>query len=215
MSELHISNLSITTTTGDLLVHVENAVFHEGVTALIGHNGAGKSTFLQYLSGLRSVPKGCVRLDGRDLASDRSSYLERIVYQPQNFSAYPELSGVEFLIFFAVLRGYRRRDAKMLARYWLERVGLPVTRQPTAQYSQGMLQKLGFAYALQSGAPLCILDEPFAGVDPDARKALLEIAATTRDRIFLICTHHVDEMRECNAGFVTIANGQLNVEFPA
>lgn len=68
-----------------------------------------------------------------------------------------------------------KRDAAERSREWLAAVGLQrAGGNKTGAYSQGMLQRLGFAYGMQCGAALCVLDEPFAGVDPDGRAALTE-----------------------------------------
>lgn len=207
--QLKFSDLVINTPDGRRLLTINEAVIPAGITALTGKNGAGKSTLLSAIFGLRPLAGGAITLNGVDSRRDRQQFLANAVFQPQNFAAYPDLTGEEFLIYFLRLRGVPRTEARALAGSWLERVGLSdAGSRRAAEYSQGMLQRLGFAYAMQSGAPLCVLDEPFAGVDPAARADLSNVLADmARDRIILICTHHVDEMAARGATMVGIADG--------
>ncbi len=207
--QLKFSDLVINTPDGRRLLTINEAVIDAGITALTGKNGAGKSTLLSAIFGLRPLAGGAITLNGVDSRRDRQQFLANAVFQPQNFAAYPDLTGEEFLIYFLRLRGVSRTEARAISGNWLERVGLSdAGNRRTAEYSQGMLQRLGFAYAMQSGAPLCVLDEPFAGVDPAARADLSNVLADmARDRIILICTHHVDEMAARGATMVGIADG--------
>lgn len=207
--ELTFSNAAFDTPCGRRIFSIEKAVIHHGITALTGHNGAGKSTLLRTIFGLHPLAEGSITLDGIDSRKERKAFLANAVFQPQNFTAYPELTGLEFLIYFLRLRGYSRKVALSHSNYWIEQVGLSeAASRQTAEYSQGMLQRLGFAYAMQSGARLCVLDEPFAGVDPIARSQLSDLLTEAAEqKIILICTHHVEEMTMRDAAVVSINNG--------
>ncbi|MEO1222094.1 MAG: ATP-binding cassette domain-containing protein, partial [Pseudomonadota bacterium] len=135
----------------------------------------------------------------------------RAIYQPQNFVAYPDLTALEFLVYFARLRGVDKKAAKQRAESLLELVGLSqAANQRTDHFSQGMLQRLGLAYALQSGCSVVILDEPFAGVDPDAREVLLKlIVERAQQAIVLVCTHYITEFMAQGATRLDIAHGTL------
>ena len=210
---LDLLEVAIHTPSGRPLLSVPQAQFKVGLTALIGPNGAGKSTLLRALFGLHPLARGRVVLDGVDAQRERARFLALSVFQPQNFVAYPELDGVQFLSYCLSLRGFSGRQARQRAGQMFERVGLgdsAATR--IGAYSQGMLQRLGLAYALQIETPLCVLDEPFAGVDPQARQHLGQmLAEAARHRIVLICTHHVDEMLAIGAGVAEIRAGQLTM----
>jgi ABC-type multidrug transport system ATPase subunit len=136
---------------------------------------------------------------------------------PQGFTAYPELGAREFLVYFLRLRGVARRDARTRAGVWLAAVGLDAAADArTGTFSQGMLQRLGLAYALSAGAALLVLDEPFAGVDPEGRAALTDLLfAAARDRVALVCTHHVEEMVERGAAVARVGEGALALDAAA
>ena len=133
---------------------------------------------------------------------------------PQNFATYPDLTGKEFLEYSLRLRGASRRDARSLASGWINAVGLrQAANTNTGAYSQGMRQRLGFAYAMQFDVRLYLLDEPFAGVDPETRSTLTDLLfSLPGERIVIVSTHHVDEMLARGARIARIANRTLVME---
>jgi ABC-2 type transport system ATP-binding protein len=215
--ELVFEGVDITAPDGRPLITAASLALGPGVTAVLGGNGAGKSTMLRTLFALHPLQGGSIRFGPHDHLRNRRAFLEHSVFMPQNFTAYPELTGREFLQYFLKMRGVPVSEAKPQADAWLAAVGLEhAASQKTGTYSQGMLQRLGFAYALQSRAPLCVMDEPFAGVDPDARARLTELLfETSSQRVTLVCTHHVEEMTERGAATVRIAEGKLSWAGPA
>lgn len=212
--ELVLDGVEIATPDGRPLIAATSVTFEPGVTTLIGANGSGKSTLLRALFGLHPIGAGSIRFGPHDHRRDRRAFLERAVFMPQDFTAYPELSAREFLGYFLRLRGLSKRAADDRCREWLAAVGLEhAADQRAGTFSPGMLQRLGFAYALQTGASLCVMDEPFAGVDPDARAALAELLFDDAlDRVTLLCTHHVAEMAERGAACARIAGGRITLE---
>lgn len=199
---------------GRSLIAASNVAFRPGVTALIGSNGSGKSTLLRSLATLHPVTGGSILLDGLDGARDRRAFLERVVFLPQNFATYPDLTGSEFLSYALRLRGASRAEARSTAYAWLDAVGLRrVANTKTGAYSQGMRQRLGFAYAMQFDVTLYLLDEPFAGVDPESRSTMTDILFQLGgQRIVLVSTHHVDEMIARGSALARMAGGMLVTE---
>jgi len=210
-SGLNLSGLRIAAPDGRTLIDLPNLSFCAGVTALIGANGSGKSTLLRTLATLHTAASGCIVLNGIDSLREHRAYLEKLVYLPQNFGAYPELTGQEFLEYALRLRGSRKQESRAVAAAWLEAVGLrQAARTRTGAYSQGMRQRLGFAYAMQLDVALYLLDEPFAGVDPESRQTMTDLLfRLAAGRIAIVSTHHVDEMHSRRAAFARIAEGKL------
>jgi ABC-2 type transport system ATP-binding protein len=208
---LSINNLQIATPNGRPLLHASNVTIGPGVTALVGSNGSGKSTLLRALATLHPVAGGSMVLNGTDIARDPRTFLDQTVYLPQNFATYPELTGQEFLEYSLRLRGAGRQEARSTASAWMNAVGLAgAAKSKTGAYSQGMLQRLGFAYAMQFEVSLYLLDEPFAGVDPESRQLMTDLLfRLAAGRIAIVSTHHVDEMFARGSGFVRIAEGRL------
>jgi ABC-2 type transport system ATP-binding protein len=210
-ASLSLRDLQLATPNGRALVHASNLTVGTGVIALVGSNGSGKSTLLRALATLHPLAGGSIVLNGTDIARDPRRFLEQTVYLPQNFATYPELTGQEFLEYSLRLRGAGRQQARSVASAWLDAVGLrAAAKSKTGAYSQGMLQRLGFAYAMQMEVSLYLLDEPFAGVDPESRHTLTDLLfRLAAGRIVIVSTHHVDEMFTRGSGFVRIAEGRL------
>jgi len=201
-SQLAFYGLKIASPAGQSLLSVDHLQLIDGLYALTGENGSGKSTLLRAIMGLHPIKAGTIKLDDADVRLDRRTFLQKSMYQPQNFTAYPELTAFEFLVYFRRLRGVGKRASKADARYWLGMMGLEVEAdRRLSTFSQGMLQRLGLAFIFQNAsASLCLLDEPFAGVDPSARQRHIRILAEhATDRVVILCTHHVDEAVDVGA----------------
>ena len=212
--ELSLDGLTLATRNGSPLITTATMTFSPGVTALLGSNGAGKSTLLRAIVALHPLQAGTVRLGRYDHRRDRSDFLAHAVFVPQNFTTYPDLTAIEFLTYFLRLRGAAKGDARERATYWLSAAGLQsAANQRTGVFSQGMLQRVGFAYAMQSEAPLCVMDEPFAGVDPEGRAALTDLMFdAARTRVILLSTHHIEEVTSRGAAVARIADRSLSFE---
>jgi ABC-2 type transport system ATP-binding protein len=193
------------------LLTISEISMPSGMVALTGANGAGKSTLLRAIVGIHPIELGTIALNGIDSRKQRKLFLANSVFQPQNFAAFPELTALEFLSYFCRLRGLGRANAKQTASQWLNNVGLGYAEgQRTGTFSQGMLQRLGIAYALQTNAALMVLDEPFSAVDPEARVQLIELfSQLAQTRIILFSTHNVDEAIAHGARLAEISNSTL------
>lgn len=208
---LLLQGLSLSAPDGRPLLRAAEATFHSLPTALTGPNGSGKSTLLRALATLHPIDAGAISLGGLDRGGNRTAYLAQLVFMPQNFPVYPSMTGQEFLEYGLLLRGAPRNNARSTASAWLQAVGLhSVAKAQAGTYSQGMRQRLGFAYALQLDVPLYLLDEPFAGVDPEWRSVMLDLLFSfCANRIAIVSTHHADEMLARGAGQVRIVREQL------
>lgn len=206
---LQLKNLTIAAPDGRRLLTQTDYVFRPGVTALIGANGVGKSTLLRAIATVHPLVSGNILIGQLDSQQQRARYLEQMMFLPQTFSAYPELTGREFLEYFLRLRGAGRKDAMHVSSAWLQQVNLQwAGGARTGTYSQGMLQRLGIAYALQVDAQAYVLDEPFAGVDPENREALIDLLFVVgSSKVVLITTHEIEDMVRVGARIVRV-NGE-------
>ena len=163
------------------------------IHALLGGNGAGKSTTLLAFLGFVAPARGRVQVDGRDVASDPGAARRRIAYLPENAALYGHLDAGENLAYFLALAGVQATQAQVDAE--LDRVALaPAARTRRLEtYSKGMRQKVAIALALLREAPILLLDEPTSGLDPVAidefNRLLRELAAG--GRTVLMVTHDV------------------------
>ncbi len=161
------------------------------VYALLGGNGAGKSTTLSALLGFVRVDGGSIRVGGIDPAADPDAARRRIAYLPENVALYEHLSAVENADYLLALSGKRRSRDEILGA--LAAAGLQdrAVDQRLGGFSKGMRQKVAIAVALLREVPVLLLDEPTSGLDPRATadfNALLH-AVRGRGTAVLMVTH--------------------------
>ena len=177
----------------------------KGVTGLIGHNGAGKTTLMQMIATLSRPTSGRILFDGVDIAARPDAMRARLGYLPQDFGVYPNLSALEFMQYFAALKGVR--DPARIGRL-LQLVNLhEQARRPASSFSGGMLRRLGIAQALLNDPDILVVDEPTAGLDPEERLRFRNLLAELgHSKLVLISTHIVSDV-EAIAGRLAIMHG--------
>ena len=173
----------------DISFHLERGEVH----ALLGGNGAGKSTTLLTFLGFLSPLSGSVQVQGSTVSENPSAARQAIAYLPESASLYGHLNAYENLHYFLSLADAdRHRQALDQA---LDRVALQAEarEQPMQTYSKGMRQKVAIALAILREAPILLLDEPTAGLDPaaidDFNRLVRDLA--DGDRTILLVTHDV------------------------
>lgn len=161
------------------------------ITAVLGPNGAGKTTTLETCEGYRAPQQGTVRVLGLDPQRDRAELLPRIGVMLQSGGAWSGVRATEMLEHMASLHAHPL-DTAMLG----ERLGLAdCGRTPYRRLSGGQKQRLGLAIALVGRPELVFVDEPTAGMDPQARRTTWELLDEIKaDGVTVVLTtHHMDE----------------------
>ncbi len=175
-------------------VDVELVVGDGQVLALLGQNGAGKSTVLDLIAGLVAAEPGSVRLGGRDLAR-LPAHRRPVALLAQDPLLFPHLSAAANVAFPARCAGVRRTAARHRATELLESVGVGslAGRRPAA-LSGGQAQRVAIARALAAEPEVLLLDEPLAALDAAAAPAIRTVLRTvlrTRRRMAVLVTHDV------------------------
>ena len=187
------------------------------VYALLGANGAGKSTTLNLLLGFLRADSGSVRVDGIDPVSAAAEARSRIAYLPEQVALYPTLSGAEHLGYFAALTGHRLAPTELTEL--LSRAGLPLEAHQRALggYSKGMRQKVGIAIALAKRARVLLLDEPLSGLDPVAANEVTQLLRQVADAgvAVLLATHDLFRARQVADRVGILRRGEKRAELDA
>ena len=191
-----------------------------GMFGLLGHNGAGKTTFLSILVLALEPTSGRRVYDGLDAADrrERGEIRRRIGYLPQDFAPIGHLTGREYLAHCARLRevplgraGLKRKIAELVEAVGLERAA----DRRAGQYSGGMKRRLGIAQALIHSPRLLVVDEPTAGLDPEERirfrSLITEVAENTT---VLLSTHIVEDVEATCPRLGVIAGGTMLFDGP-
>jgi ABC-2 type transport system ATP-binding protein len=146
------------------------------IFALVGPDGAGKTTLIRLLCGALRPDEGALRVDGVDVVREPQRVQAAIGYMPQRFSLYPDLSVRENLRFYGDIFGVPAARFAVRAQELLEEFALaPFGARLAAELSGGMKQKLALACALIHSPATILLDEPTAGVDPISRREFWRI----------------------------------------
>src|SRR5262249_4416534 len=146
------------------------------LAALVGPDGAGKTTFIRLVAGLMPPDGGELKVLGIDVARDPQQVQDLLGYMPQRFGLYEDLTVMENLNLYADLHGVSAAARKERYPRLMEMTALdPFTKRSAGRLSGGMKQKLGLACTLVRSPALLLLDEPTVGVDPLSRRELWQI----------------------------------------
>ena len=184
-----------------------NIKIEEGkITALIGPDGAGKTTFLRMVCGLLFPTEGKLKVLGYDITQDPQAVQDQLSYMPQKFGLYEDLSCQENLDLYADLHGIPGNIRRERFEKLLHMTGLaPFTDRLAGRLSGGMKQKLGLACTLVRSPRLLLLDEPTVGVDPLSRRelwAILQQLVAEEHISVLVSTAYMDEAELCQQIFM-------------
>lgn len=167
--------------------------------ALLGPDGAGKTTLMRLMVGALRPDSGRVLLDGIDVHKKPDEAHRLMGYMPQQFSLYPTLSIAENIRFFARLYGVRR-DSPFIAELLESSRLTPFLHRPSRQLSGGMKQKLALICAVLHKPPVLLLDEPTTGVDPISRRDFWRILyrLLSEGVTLVTTTPYMDEAERCH-----------------
>ncbi|HEU4344934.1 MAG TPA: ATP-binding cassette domain-containing protein [Candidatus Binatia bacterium] len=182
------------------------------LTALVGPDGAGKTTLIRLAVGLLAPDSGDLRILGVDVRADPQQVQDRIGYMPQKFGLYEDLSVQENLDLYADLHGIAEEERRERYPRLMEMTALgPFTHRLAGRLSGGMKQKLGLACTLVRSPELLLLDEPTVGVDPLSRRELWQIIfqlVNEQGITVLLSTSYLDEAERCSH-VIVLHEGQV------
>ena len=193
MSAISVQNLRVARDGTDVLHGVSFDVPVGSVYALLGGNGAGKSTTLLTLLGFLELGGGQAMVLGHDVSFEVKRVRESVAYLPEAATLYPHLDAYENLSYFLDLAG--RGSDKLALDTALDAVALQASARTRTMsgYSKGMRQKVAIALALLRETPVLLLDEPTSGLDPvaiDEFNALVRKLASDGKTVLMV-THDV------------------------
>jgi ABC-2 type transport system ATP-binding protein len=191
-----------------ILENINIEIHKHEICALVGRNGAGKSTFINSLLGLLPVKQGSITINGVQVTRKNHDWKKAIAYLPEKFMLYPMLTGLENITFFAEAVA-KKVDQERIENV-LKSVSLWDDRNvQVKKYSKGMLQRLGLAITLYQDSSILILDEPTSGIDPMGRKEILEVLKSLHDKTILLSSHHLDEIKQVCTHVAYLNNGKM------
>jgi ABC-2 type transport system ATP-binding protein len=187
------------------------------IVGLVGHNGAGKTTFVEVVTGLVRPDAGRVTVtgpDGIDIDALRTPRAARrlIGVAPQEQALYPSATVREHLRLFGALAGLRRRALADAIDVTAAQLRLTdVLDRPAGVLSGGQRRRTQAGCALVASPPILLLDEPTAGADPTTRSALLAavLARASAGAAIVYTTHYLPELVELDASLAVAGAGRV------
>ena len=180
--------------------------------ALLGSNGAGKTTAIGIICGLLKCTSGSVEINGLDQKEHVNKIKRMIGLMPQEFNFNPHEPNIEILINQAGYFGIARNEAKIQAEQLLKKMELWDRRFDVAQsLSGGMKRRLMLARALMHEPEILILDEPTAGVDVEIRQSMwLYLKQLNKEGVTIILTtHYLEEAESLCRNIAILDKGKL------
>ncbi len=177
------------------------------VFGLLGPNGAGKSTLLRTLLGFLKPTAGSALVFGHDILRDSLQVRSHISYLPGDARLYRTLRGRQILELFS---GFHTRGSLSASLAVAERLELDLSRRVMFM-STGMRQKLAIALVMGCGAPLLVLDEPTANLDPTVRSEVLAMVREVRDqgRTVLLSSHIFNDIDDTCDHVAILKEGRM------
>src|SRR5690348_2509035 len=207
---IHVENLAKSYKKVEVLRGVDFDVARGTIFALLGSNGAGKTTVVKILSTLLKADAGIASVNGFDVATQAADVRESISLTGQ-FAAVDEiLSGRENLVLVAQLR--HLKNPRRIADDLLDRFGLAdAAARKVSTYSGGMRRRLDIAMSLIGNPPVIFLDEPTTGLDPQARnevwQSVRELAR--QGTTVLLTTQYLDEAEQLADRIAILHQGRI------
>ena len=182
-----------------------------GVTALLGMNGAGKSTMLRVITGQLRPTTGEIKVLGMDPFANPEVY-KRLGYCPEIDNFYEHRTGRQFVNMLARFAGFDKNEAARQTQQVLERVGMSERAdRKIAGYSKGMRQRIKLAQAMLHDPDIILLDEPLNGLDPMGRRDYIDLLhhLATQGKTILVSSHILFEVEQMTSSILLLHRGRL------
>lgn len=179
--------------------------------ALLGVNGAGKTTAIKMLSCLTRPSAGEAWLDGKSILSQAAEVKQRIGVSPQETAVAPNLTAEENLLLMCGVHGFSKEKSRQKAAELAEQLGLaPILHRRAGKLSGGWQRRLSIAMALVSQPEILFLDEPTLGLDVLARSDLWDTVRSLKGRITIVLTtHYLEEAEALSDRVGVMKDGRL------
>ena len=182
------------------------------ITALVGPNGAGKTTLLRCLAALEDPYSGRVTIDGLDTTQSPREIHARMGYLPDFYGLYNDLTVRQCLTYAARSHGIAQQAAAAAVQKAAGRVGLLDRIESRAgELSRGLRQRLAIGQSIVHEPRVLLLDEPAAGLDPQARRDLSGLLIALRDggMTLVVSSHILAELEDYCSEMIIIENGLI------
>jgi len=204
---LSVNNLSKTFETKKAVDRISFEMTEPGVFGLIGTNGAGKTTTIRMILGIIRMDEGTAAWNNAPISRETMSF----GYMPEERGIYTKSKVMEQLVYFGMLRGMNKTDARNSTSKWMDRLGVTEYKDMIAEkVSKGNQQKIQLIAALIHNPELIILDEPFSGLDPVNTEMMSNLISELVDekKYIVMSSHQMSTVEEFCEELVMLHNGK-------
>ncbi|MFS1519479.1 ATP-binding cassette domain-containing protein [Bacillus sp. SCS-151] len=192
-NKLTVENISFSYGNKNILNNV-SFTCDNGIFALLGNNGTGKTTLINLLTGLKKPKYGKITLNGINLVDTKEYPINLVGYLPQEFKIYDNITGYDFLSYVYDSKYSNNRDKNKEIKEVVEKFNLgPIINKKVKSYSGGYKRRLGIAQAVLGKPKLIIIDEPTVGLDPEQRVEFRNYLSEISDNAITIISSHIIE----------------------
>ena len=216
MTDLAIETSNLTKIYDNVVVvdHLDINVEKGELISILGPNGAGKTTLIKILTTILKPDEGVALIDGKDILKELLPIKSLIGTVPQDYVFYEELTAQENLVFFGTMHGFSKKELKFEADQILEKLGLGNRKDKTKNFSGGMKRRLNIAIAFIMQPDILFLDEPTAGLDPQAKHVVWDYIKELKEdgKTIVLTTHDMNEAEMLSDRVLIIDNGKIIAE---
>jgi len=183
-----------------------------GLFGLLGPNGAGKTTLLRLIAGIDQPTRGFLSICGYDLKTEAKDAQRYIGYLPQHFGVYNHMTAYQYLDYFSLLKGIKRKaDRHSAILKALEMVNLSDQKEiPVGNFSGGMKRRIGLAQIFLLPPKVLIVDEPTVGLDPLERVRFRNLLSQfSQNRVVILSTHIVEDVAHSCRNLALMDDGKV------
>ncbi|MEI8199031.1 MAG: ATP-binding cassette domain-containing protein [Eubacteriales bacterium] len=204
---LSVINLSKTFETKKAVDRISFEMNEPGVFGLIGTNGAGKTTTIRMILGIIRMDEGTAAWNNAPISRETMSF----GYMPEERGIYTKSKVFDQLVYFGMLRGMNKTDARNSTSRWMDRLGVTEYKDMIAEkVSKGNQQKIQLIAALIHNPELIILDEPFSGLDPVNTEMMSNLISelVEEKKYIVMSSHQMPTVEEFCEELVMLHNGK-------
>ncbi len=178
------------------------------IFGLLGPNGAGKTTTMRMILGIINLSSGKILYNGKKL---NFSFTDIAGYLPEERGLYKSSRVLDLIMYFASIKGMRRKDAKSEAKKWLSKLNInELAERKIKELSKGNQQKIQFICSIIHNPEILILDEPFTSLDPINQQEIKDLILdfSKMGKIIILSTHQMDVAEKLCAKIFLINKGK-------
>ena len=192
---LKVTNVSKKFADKTAVNNISFSIDSPGVFGLLGTNGAGKTTTIRMMLGIIKKDEGEINWNGKEVTRKNVNF----GYLPEERGIYPKSQIMDQLMYFAKLKGMKRKEAIDAVKYWAKKLEIEeYLNLPAEKLSKGNQQKVQFITAVMHNPELIVLDEPFSGLDPVNTKILQNviIELVKNGKYIVMSSHQMNQIEE-------------------